>query len=138
MAETKIKYPIIASAIVVIALLAASGCELRLGLQELQESGGTVTCSAGKLNDGATLTKKNVVRADKDGWLRNSATVRSKVGDPILRNNSDTETTKAKPERDGRCKKGQANTSSNKDRANTSNTNVQKAFCKRVSTDHGP
>lgn len=55
--------------------------------------GGTVLCSIGGLVDGATATFTIVVTPRQAGLIPNVASVSSSTGDPVLGNNTSTETT---------------------------------------------
>jgi uncharacterized repeat protein (TIGR01451 family) len=62
-----------------------------------RNSRSTVTCNVGRMADGASVTRKIVVRVRKAGELRNTATVEGETKDRNPANNADTETTTAKP-----------------------------------------
>jgi uncharacterized repeat protein (TIGR01451 family) len=55
--------------------------------------GGTVLCSIGGLVDGASVTFQIVVTPRQAGLIQNTATVSSSTGDPVLGNNTVSETT---------------------------------------------
>jgi len=61
------------------------------------EASGTVTCSLGTLASGANATVQIVVRPTSGSSITNQASVSSPVSDPVLVNNSASETTTVDP-----------------------------------------
>jgi uncharacterized repeat protein (TIGR01451 family) len=64
--------------------------------EDCEKVRGTVTCSVGRMADGASVTRKIVVRVEHSGELHNTATVRSEATDPGPVSNADTESTTAR------------------------------------------